>query len=238
MAVMTSVIMIEFTDYCYVKTNNLHISASNIGMVRRNHWLFAGVTVDIEAGDLIHLIGPNGAGKSTFIRVLLGLLQPDEGQISWASGFAHGLIHVGHKLGLNPALTVGDNLKCFAQLRGGEATEQAVDDALEAVGLYGFDSEYLSRLSAGQQRKAALAKLYLPCHSSFWVLDEPFTALDVGSVAQLCQRIEDFISDGGAVLFTSHQTAAFSHHRRLRTLDLADYHPTFANHQPEESADV
>lgn len=205
-------------------------------MARRNQWLFTGVTADIKQGDLIHLIGPNGAGKSTFIRVLLGLLQPDHGTISRSPDFADGLIHIGHKLGLNPALTVGDNLKCFAQLRGHQVTEQCVDDALEAVGLYGFDSEYLSKLSAGQQRKAALAKLYLPSRSSLWVLDEPFTALDVGSVTQLCQRIEGFIGNGGAVLFTSHQAAAFSYHRRLTTLNLADYQPECFERQSEDCA--
>ena len=96
-----------------------------------------------------------------------------------------------------------------------------IDDALAWVGLQGFETISSSHLSAGQTRRITLARLYLltPEVTPLWLLDEPFTALDVDMVARMEDRLHDFAHEGGAILMTSHQAVGVAN----QVLDLSDY---------------
>lgn len=92
-------------------------------------------------------------------------------------------------------------------------------ESLASLGLAGYEDELCSNLSAGQKRRVGLARMALS-NAPLWVLDEPFTALDVKGVQTLVEWIERFATSGGVVLFTTHQQAPFKK-RFPRTIDLS-----------------
>jgi heme exporter protein A len=114
-------------------------------------------------------------------------------------------------------LTPRENLRWHPS---GEAFSDAdaIDEALHAVGLFGYEETPAAQLSAGQQRRVDLARLYLS-RRDLWLLDEPFTAIDVQGVARLEERFRRHAARGGAVLLTSHQSLDIDH--AVRTVDLA-----------------
>lgn len=185
--------------------------------------LCEGVNLSLEAGQICHLIGANGAGKTTLLMQIAGLLPVIDGSIRYCDDPAITLqpLYVSHQLGIHPHLTVSQNLTFLLNLYGLSPTADEVDNALTWVGLQGFESLSSSHLSAGQTRRIALARLYLmqPDITPFWLLDEPFTALDVDMVALLSERLCEFASQGGAVLMTSHQPVEIAD----LVLDLSDY---------------
>lgn len=140
------------------------------------------VTFDIEPG-VTGLFGPNGSGKSTFLRAAAGLLRPVAGNVT-IDGVPAGtrsesarrrIGYAGHEPGLYPHLTVSENLELFAHLYG--VTASRVDEMLAAVGLSGRARTPVAELSAGLQRRAAVARALLH-EPDVLLLDEPYANLD------------------------------------------------------------
>ena len=102
-------------------------------------------------------------------------------------------------------LTARENLLINCEIGEHPVTKEQADHALAMVGLEGFEDHYTRHLSQGQRRRVALARLYLSRHAGFWVLDEPFTALDVKAVANLANLIAEHVNEGGIVALTTHQ---------------------------------
>jgi heme exporter protein A len=130
-------------------------------------------------------------------------------------------LYVSHQLGIHPNLTVAQNLTFLLNLYGLAPSATDINEALTWVGLQGFETLSSSHLSAGQTRRITLARLYLltPDVTPLWLLDEPFTALDVDMVARMEDRLRDFANAGGAILMTSHQAVGVAN----QVLDLSDY---------------
>lgn len=185
--------------------------------------LCTGVTLNLSAGTICHLIGENGTGKTTLLMQLAGLLPVLTGAIGYQgiSQLPVQPLYVSHQLGINPSLTVAQNLTFLLNLYGISPSYADIDAALSWVGLQGFESLSSNHLSAGQTRRITLARLYLltPEVTPLWLLDEPFTALDVSMVARMEQRLSEFVNDGGVILMTSHQPVGVANHR----LDLSAY---------------
>ena len=185
--------------------------------------LCEGVTLHLSAGSICHLIGANGTGKTTLLMQLAGLLPVLTGEISYQglSGLPIQPLYVSHQLGIHPNLTVAQNLTFLLNLYGITPSATDIDDALTWVGLQGFETISSSHLSAGQTRRITLARLYLltPAITPLWLLDEPFTALDVDMVARMEARLCDFAHAGGSILMTSHQAVGVAN----QMLDLSDY---------------
>ena len=123
------------------------------------------------------------------------------------SELAHDLLWIGHAAGIKGLLTAEENLAWLCALHRA-ADREAIWQALEAVGLRGFEDVPCHTLSAGQQRRVALARLYLPDTPPLWVLDEPFTALDKHGVAQLEAHLARHCEQGGVVVLTTHHSLA------------------------------
>jgi heme exporter protein A len=102
---------------------------------------------------------------------------------------------------LNPI----ENLTFWCQQHEQNVTQTQILEVLEQLGLEGLETLPVKHLSAGQQRRVSLARLWLSEHAKLWVLDEPMTALDVNMVASFEARIADFLKSGGSVIMTSHQ---------------------------------
>jgi len=140
------------------------------------------VNVEIKAGEFVSLIGPSGCGKSTFLRLLAGLIAPDEGSFFidgvpiTGAGYERGLVFQDPTL--FPWLTVYDNIAFGLKIRNiYHEKKKEVDDFIRLVGLEGFEKAYPHQLSGGMAQRAALARA-LVNHPKVLLLDEPFGALD------------------------------------------------------------
>ena len=185
--------------------------------------LCEGVTLNLAAGSICHLVGANGTGKTTLLMQLAGLLPVLSGEVVYQGAVSLPVqpLYVSHQLGIHPNLTVAQNLTFLLNLYGISPSIADIDDALTWVGLQGFETISSSHLSAGQTRRITLARLYLltPEVTPLWLLDEPFTALDVDMVARMEDRLREFATAGGAILMTSHQAVGVAN----QVLDLSDY---------------
>ena len=185
--------------------------------------LCEGVTLNLAAGSICHLVGANGTGKTTLLMQLAGLLPVLSGEVVYQGAVSLPVqpLYVSHQLGIHPNLTVAQNLTFLLNLYGISPSTADIDDALTWVGLQGFETISSSHLSAGQTRRITLARLYLltPDVTPLWLLDEPFTAIDVDMVARMEDRLREFATAGGAILMTSHQAVGVAN----QVLDLSDY---------------
>ncbi len=190
---------------------SLRLQAQSLACERDDRWLFRGLDLDIRAGEIVRVEGPNGSGKTTLLKILSGQLADYEGDLFWddrpmrqsRDSFLSNLLYLGHAPGVKAALTPLENLTWYQAMAGQPKDEAARYAALEDVGLAGFEDLPAGQLSAGQQRRVALARLVLTPRP-LWVLDEPFTAIDRDGVAALEQRLVAHARRGGCVLVTTH----------------------------------
>lgn len=174
--------------------------------------LFENLELRLGSGDMLQISGPNGSGKTSLLRLLAGLMQPTSGQVllngqpldTQRTELAHNLLWIGHAAGIKDLLSPEENLSWLCALHQ-PASREAIWHALAAVGLRGFEDVPCHTLSAGQQRRVALARLYLE-GPALWILDEPFTALDKQGVAQLEDHLAAHCEQGGTVVLTTHHT--------------------------------
>jgi heme exporter protein A len=188
------------------------LEAIGLSYFRDDQAVFRGVNFVLAQGQVLHVQGGNGAGKTTLLRVLCGLLSPEEGELRWqgcslstcVAEFRRQLVYLGHAPGIKDILTPRENLTASLRLAGVSHTTDDVGEALAQVGLSGYEDTPSFRLSAGQRRRAALARLWAQ-PDALWVLDEPFSALDKHGVAQLEQRLAFHVQQGGCAIVTTHQ---------------------------------
>ncbi|WP_043250721.1 cytochrome c biogenesis heme-transporting ATPase CcmA [Pseudomonas knackmussii] len=174
--------------------------------------LFERLDLRLGAGEMLQVVGPNGSGKTSLLRLLCGLMQPTDGEVRLngkplehqRGELARSLLWIGHAAGIKGLLTAEENLAWLCALHQ-PADKASIWRALEAVGLRGFEDVPCHTLSAGQQRRVALARLYLDA-PPLWILDEPFTALDKQGVAQLEEHLAQHCEKGGLVVLTTHHT--------------------------------
>ena len=189
------------------------LEADNLECVRGDRRLFAGLGFKLAAGELLYLQGKNGSGKTSLLRMLIGLLPPEAGEIRWQGAsiksdeFRADLCYLGHLNAIKEELTPLENLLAAARLADEELSEDDALDALEQVGLAGREDLACKYLSQGQKRRVALARLVVD-RRPLWILDEPFVALDVAAVDWLAGIISGHLQRGGMAVMTTHQPVA------------------------------
>ena len=194
----------------------LLLSAADVSIERGERRLLQGVDLSVASGQVWQVLGANGVGKSSLLRALAGLARFGvEGSIARFEP----LLYLAHAPAIKGALSPLENLRCHPACDITSSPAQ-IALALEAVQLGGFEHQPVGSLSAGQQRRVALARLLLT-DARLWLLDEPFTALDGAGCDWLEECISGHVSTGGAVVFTSHQPSRFS--ELQQDLDLGSY---------------
>jgi heme exporter protein A len=187
-------------------------SGHDLTCIRGERLVFRGLSFAVTAGGALALRGPNGAGKSTLLRLCAGFIAPAQGKLAWDGADVSAddeawrarLAYVGHADPIKAGLTLRDNLAFWAALGGGGA----VGAALDAFGLSALADTPGRFLSAGQKRRANLARLLVQ-KATLWLLDEPTTALDSASVARLADAVAAHRAGGGMVMAATHIDLGF-----------------------------
>jgi heme exporter protein A len=199
------------------------LTATSLSCVRGERRLFAGLDLAVGPGEWLHVQGENGAGKTSLLRILATLSPPAEGEIRWqgepvralGEDFRRDLLFLGHHGAVKEDLTPFENLTLAAQLDGTALDEVTALKALARFGLRGREDLAVRFLSAGQKRRVLLARLAVR-KAALWILDEPFTALDVKAVDMLSGLIEEHVKGGGICILTSHQSMPLPNGRVLK----------------------
>jgi heme exporter protein A len=181
---------------------------SEIACRRGGRLLFEGLSFTVDAGGAALLTGANGAGKTSLLLIVAGLLRSEAGEarLEGPAGAVESLAEaahlVGHRDGLKSQLTVAENLGFVQALF--DAPRQPLGPALDAVGLAHLADTPVAYLSAGQRKRAALARL-LVAPRPLWLLDEPATALDAAARAMLATLMGEHLARGGMILAATHE---------------------------------
>jgi heme exporter protein A len=174
------------------------LSASKVNFERYFEPVFKPVSFDLEAGGLLLVTGANGCGKTTLIRVLAGILHPTSGNIELT---ARNMAYVGHYLALKDDLSVLENLRFVRAFMG--TSTRSVEDVVREVGLERVKHNQARNLSAGQRKRCALARLLLS-EADLWLLDEPYSNLDVEGVELVDRLLVAHLEAGGSAIVATH----------------------------------
>lgn len=186
------------------------LSGHDLSLLRGDRCLFSGLQFALNAGELLVIEGPNGSGKTSLLRGITGLLGFETGEIRWQGRavqddyqqFRADLVWLSHRVGFKWDLNLVENLHFEAGLRATDPDK--FDIVLERLSLSQLVGLPFRSLSAGQQRRVALARMLL-AKARLWIMDEPFTNLDRAGQALVTDLISDHLSDGGMCIVASHQ---------------------------------
>ena len=191
---------------------------------RGDRHVLKGVSAQLRPMDLLHISGPNGTGKTTLLRVVSGLLRPEQGSVSWLgqpiatarAEYQAALAYASHEPALKADLTALENLSFSVGLKR-RVTRQDLLTALERTGVAACADLPARVLSAGQRRRVVMARI-LAMGASIWLLDEPYTNLDAAGTALLSALLQAHIESGGLALVVAHHELSVS--CRVRRLEL------------------
>ncbi len=189
----------------------MRLAATDLTLERGGRLIFSHLSFSLDGGEAMSVTGANGAGKSSLLRALAGLLTPASGCITVTpetetsrTDFIH---YLGHADALKGVLTLKENLAFWSSLLRTAATEGlaplTMDVASRRLGLQTVADLPAAYLSAGQKRRAALAKLLL-APRPIWLLDEPLTALDLASQDLLRDIMKQHLEGGGMIIAATH----------------------------------
>ena len=184
------------------------LSAKGLSCRRGSEWLFKGLDVECQSGQLLWLRGSNGSGKTTLLRILAGLSQADDGQLAYrtqdAGAVRKMLVYVGHTNGLKDDLSALESLGFMAKLHGRPFDQEALGLALRRLAIHHRRHAAVRTLSQGQRRRVALSRLALEQEAGLWILDEPFDSLDAQGMDAINGLLKEHLARGGGVVMTSH----------------------------------
>lgn len=209
------------------RCSNVSLDLIDISCERDERLLFSGLSQTIRSGDIVQVQGPNGSGKTTLLRVLTGISTDYEGRVQWCGkeisansyDYHSDMLYIGHLPAVKRSLTAEENLDWYCGMSGNGRA--AISKALAEVGLAGYEDVPSHRLSAGQLRRVALARLYLT-RASVWVLDEPFTAIDYQGVGKLRELFSQHAGAGGMLILTTHQDLGIAKVKILNLLEFSE----------------
>ncbi|WP_422823227.1 cytochrome c biogenesis heme-transporting ATPase CcmA [Variovorax ureilyticus] len=191
------------------------LSARGLGFSRAGRPVFSGIDFKLGPGELLQVTGANGSGKTSLLRVLSGLLPPEEGELRWhdrpvrsgESGYLQSMAYVGHTDGIDPDLSATENLQFAMRVAGDTPSVERIEAALASLGMAKAMHAPVRTLSQGQRRRVALARLAL-LPRALWLLDEPLTSLDGHAGECFREQLDAHLRAGGIAVVATHQPLA------------------------------
>jgi heme exporter protein A len=177
---------------------------------RGERHVLQGVSAEVAPRELLHISGPNGTGKTTLLRVVSGLLRPEQGSVTWLgqpiaasrADYQAALAYASHEPALKADLTALENLRFAVGLKRRISTQELYA-AMERTGVAACADLPARVLSAGQRRRVAMARV-LAMSASVWLLDEPYTNLDAAGADLMSGLLQAHIEGGGRALVVAH----------------------------------
>ena len=197
-----------------------HFNAINVTVRRGDKVLLNDVNFSLAPKQLLRIIGANGSGKTSLLRVIAGLSEPDAGEIKWhgynikgSESYSQNLGYIGHRDGIKTSLTAIENLYFYQRLHQAN-DDDAINQVLHKLRLLDHADITSGLLSFGQRRRLAFARLLLT-PQLLWLLDEPFTGIDVDGRALIESLCIEHLNNSGMIIMT--------HHGSLDHSELCDY---------------
>ena len=189
-------------------TDRLNIN--ELTLLRGDRCLFESLSFQLSSGSLLLLEGENGSGKTSLLKAMAGMLEPESGDIRWngedirtaRQAYCESLVWMAHRVGFKADLTLVENLQFEASLRPSSA--HLLDAVLEQLDLLRLVRLPLRALSAGQQRRVALARM-LTSTATLWLMDEPFTNLDRSGRKLVRKLVNLHVKKGGLCVLAAHE---------------------------------
>ncbi len=187
----------------------LRVEADALSCTRGGRAIFRDISFSIGAGRMLAVTGPNGAGKSSLLRIMAGLLEPAGGRLefraeSGSAEEAESPVHyLGHLDGLKPAMSLRENLRYWCRIYDRPAGQDDLEAATGRLGLGHALDLPVGVFSAGQRRRAGLARIML-APRPVWLLDEPTSALDRDGEATLGELMDEHLHSGGVIVAATH----------------------------------
>lgn len=198
------------------------LQAHNLACVRGRTELFTDINFSVRSGEALVVEGSNGSGKTSLLRILCGFNLPSEGMITWCDtpideheSYQQQISFIGHQSGVKLDLTVLENLIFAQRMVGSNHSVSDIKEIIRRVGLSKQKNVLTRKLSAGQKRRVALARLQLESRQ-IWVLDEPLTALDKQFVIEFQEVLKDHLDQNGMLLLTTHRDLTIPSHEAIQ----------------------
>jgi len=198
------------------------LSAVDLSCRRGGRDVFAGVSFSVASGEALTVSGRNGAGKSSLLRMIVGLVRIAGGRLALEGGDPELTIgeqchYLGHQDALKPSLSVGENLRFWANYFG--VGDSDIGETLAMVGLDALAELPAAYLSAGQRRRLSIARL-LAIRRPIWLLDEPTSTLDTIAQGRLSEFMRAHLAAGGLLIAATHAPIGLDGAKRLRLGEL------------------
>ena len=186
--------------------------AQSISFNRLNKEIFENISLSLTSGKIVILKGKNGSGKTTLLKILLNIIKPTSGSIYWKGksldknlyDYYKNITYIADKTSSLKQLKVYENIKIWKKLFISNVSSGQINNVLSILKLNNYLNTKVSSLSLGEIKKLELLRLIIE-NKKVWILDEPFTNLDVDSINTITQTIVDHCDNDGSVIFTSHQ---------------------------------
>ncbi|MFY0612824.1 MAG: heme ABC exporter ATP-binding protein CcmA [Hyphomicrobiaceae bacterium] len=216
------------------------LTVNGLSVERGGRLVVSDLSFDVPFGQALLLTGPNGAGKTTLIRALAGLLPAADGEISLADArddepLGTQCHYVAHANAAKLELSVRENLQFWLNFLGGADGAEVV--AMAEVGLAALADIPVRYLSAGQQRRVAIARLLI-ARRPVWLLDEPTVSLDAANMARLVTFGNAHLASGGIIIAATHTPLGFEPmiELRLEPVDLLGFGESIWDVSPSQAA--
>lgn len=195
-----------------MSTDNLNVK--NLSLTRGGRELFTNLNFIVKPGDLLLIQGENGSGKTSLLKVIAGLIEPDNGSLFWSNkniisqrqSFHKNIAWLSHNPGFKGDLTILENIKFESSLR--KMSMEKLEDSLKHFQLTEFSKIPFRFLSVGQQKRAAIVRMCL-INVKLWLMDEPLSNLDATGQSLVIDLINNHTKKSGLCVLASHH--AISH---------------------------
>jgi len=183
------------------------LKVKDLSCRRSNEIIFSDINFEVISGENLEIIGSNGSGKTTLLRAVLGLIALNSGEVNWpipgneeTSKIRHMAFYQGHKVAIKNLLTAKENLELFYPKKNLKREEMS--NLLARVGVKDVN-RLAGNLSEGQRKRVALARWFVK-KSSFYLIDEPFSAMDNNGIELVKDFISELNKEGASFLITGH----------------------------------